>query len=55
MQKVIDWFEIPVSDMPRAQAVNESVLGAMWPGAGTQGRSIGKGVAVNDGMATQMR
>lgn len=26
MQKVIDWFEIPVSDMPRAQAFYEAVL-----------------------------
>lgn len=26
MQKVIDWFEIPVTDMPRAQAFYEAVL-----------------------------
>jgi uncharacterized protein len=26
MQKVIDWFEIPVSDVPRAQAFYEAVL-----------------------------
>ena len=26
MQKVIDWFEIPVNDVPRAQAFYEAVL-----------------------------
>jgi len=26
MKQVIDWFEIPVSDMPRAQAFYEAVL-----------------------------
>lgn len=26
MQKVIDWFEIPVSDVPRAQGFYEAVL-----------------------------
>ncbi|HPT51442.1 MAG TPA: VOC family protein [Accumulibacter sp.] len=26
MQNVIDWFEIPVSDLPRAQAFYEAVL-----------------------------
>jgi uncharacterized protein len=26
MQKVIDWFEIPVSDVPRAQAFYEAVM-----------------------------
>lgn len=26
MKQVIDWFEIPVSDMPRAQAFYEVVL-----------------------------
>ena len=26
MNKVIDWFEIPVSDLPRAQAFYEAVL-----------------------------
>jgi hypothetical protein len=26
MQKVIDWFEIPVNDLPRAQGFYEAVL-----------------------------
>ena len=26
MKQVIDWFEIPVTDMPRAQAFYEAVL-----------------------------
>jgi predicted enzyme related to lactoylglutathione lyase len=31
MQKVIDWFEIPVSDVPRAQAFYEAVLQTTTP------------------------
>jgi uncharacterized protein len=53
MQKVIDWFEIPVSDVPRAQAFYEAVLQTTLQRESYAGPGMQMAVFVGEGDATK--
>lgn len=53
MQKVIDWFEIPVSDVPRAQAFYEAVLQTTLQRESHVGPGMQMAVFVGAGDATK--
>ena len=53
MQKVIDWFEIPVSDVPRAQAFYEAVLQTTMQRESFAGPGMLMAVFAGEGDATK--
>lgn len=53
MKNVIDWFEIPVSDVPRAQAFYEAVLQTTLQRENYAGPGIQMAVFVGEGDATK--
>lgn len=53
MEKVIDWFEIPVSDVPRAQAFYEAVLQTTMQRERFAGPGMQMAVFAGEGDATK--
>jgi predicted enzyme related to lactoylglutathione lyase len=53
MKNVIDWFEIPVSDLPRAQAFYEAVLQIALQRQNYAGPGMQMAVFVGEGDATK--
>lgn len=53
MKNVIDWFEIPVSDVPRAQAFYEAVLQTALQRENYAGPGMQMAVFVGEGDATK--